>query len=44
VIRDEQGDEKVFEVNIEKLAKKGDTSQDIQLRANDRVIVSRGFF
>lgn len=44
VIREEQGVETVYEVDLEKLTKKGDVSQDIQLQANDRVIVSRGFF
>ena len=44
VIREEKGVETVYEVDMDKLTKKGDVSQDIQLQANDRVIVSRGFF
>lgn len=44
VIRQEGEGEKSFEVNIERLTKKGDLSQDLELKANDRVIVSRGFF
>lgn len=38
------GGETTFEVNIERLAKKGDTSQDLELESNDRVIVMRAFF
>jgi len=44
VIRQENGREVAYDVDIERLTKKGDASQDIELRANDRVIVSRGFF
>jgi len=45
VIRREQdGREVTFNVNIENLTKKGDVSEDKELQANDRVIVSRGFF
>ncbi len=38
------GGEQTFEVNIERLAKKGDTSEDLELESNDRVIVTRAFF
>ena len=44
VIRDENGQEVTFEVDIEKLTKNGDSSQDRELQANDRVIVPRSFF
>ncbi len=44
VIRETNGKEESFEVDIEKLMKKGDASQDLQLQANDRVIVPRSFF
>ncbi len=44
VIREENGHEVTFEVDIEKLTKNGDSSQDRELRANDRVIVPRSFF
>lgn len=44
VVRDQQGREVSYEVNVEKLTKRGDTSEDIELRANDRVIVARSFF
>lgn len=44
VIREKNGQEQTFVADMEILAKKGDTSQDIQLQANDRVIVTRGFF
>lgn len=38
------GGETAFEVNIERLTKKGDSSEDMELQANDRVIVTRAFF
>lgn len=44
VIRHERGREINFEVDINRLTKKGDTSQDVELKANDRVIVPRSFF
>jgi len=44
VIRREGGQEVTLEVDIDRLTKKGDTSQDIELQANDRIIVPRGFF
>ncbi len=44
VIREENGHETTFEVDIEKLTKNGDASQDRELQANDRVIVARSFF
>jgi polysaccharide export outer membrane protein len=44
IIRQEEGEEVTLVVNIEKLTKKGDASQDVELKANDRVIVPRSFF
>ncbi len=44
VIRDENGHEVTFEVDIQKLTRNGDASQDRELQANDRVIVTRSFF
>lgn len=44
VIRHEKGNEISFEVDIDRLAKKGDASQDRELQASDRVIVPRSFF
>ena len=44
VIREENGREVTFEVDIAKLTKDGDASQDRELQANDRVIVPRSFF
>lgn len=44
VIRQENGREVAFEVDIERFTKKGDTSQDKELKANDRIIVPRSFF
>lgn len=44
VIRNDNGRETTYEVDLERLTKKGEASQDVELRANDRVIVSRGFF
>lgn len=38
------GKETGFEVDIEKLTKKGDTTQDEELEANDKIIVPRSFF
>ncbi|MCM8775164.1 MAG: polysaccharide export protein [Candidatus Omnitrophica bacterium] len=44
VIRQRGGKEVTYEMDIERMAKKGDTSQDLELEANDRVIVPRSFF
>lgn len=44
VVRQEDGRETSFEVDLERLTKKGDTSADLELQANDRVIVPRSFF
>ncbi len=44
VIRQEGSKETTFEVNIQRLTEKGDTSADLELQANDRVIVPRSFF
>lgn len=44
IIRNEDGRETNFEVDIDRLTKKGDASQDVELEANDRVIVPRSFF
>lgn len=44
VVRQERGKETSFEADITRLTKKGDSSQDIELKANDRVIVPRSFF
>lgn len=44
VIRQEGDREVTYEVDITRLTKKGDTSADIELQANDRVIVPRSFF
>jgi polysaccharide export outer membrane protein len=45
VIREKvDGGETTFQVDIDRLAKKGDTSQDMELEANDRIVVSRTFF
>ncbi len=44
VIREMDGRETSFEVDITRLTKSGDTSQDRELKANDRVIVPRSFF
>lgn len=44
IIRQEQGREVTLEVDIEKLTKRGDASQDLELKANDRIIVPRSFF
>lgn len=44
VVRQENGRETSFMVDIKKVTKKGDVSEDKELRANDRVIVPRSFF
>ena len=44
VIREEGGKEVSYTVDIESLTKKGDLSQDRELKAKDRVIVPRSFF
>jgi polysaccharide export outer membrane protein len=44
VIREENGRETAYEVDVGKLTKKGDLSQDMELRARDRVVVPRSFF
>ena len=44
VIREENGQEVGFEVDIQKVTKKGELSEDKELQANDRVIVPRSFF
>lgn len=44
VIRQEGGREVPFEIDIDRITKKGDSSGDIELQANDRVIVPRSFF
>ncbi len=44
VIRQGSGGETSFEVDIESITKKGNTSQDMELQANDKVIVPRSFF
>lgn len=44
IIRQEEGGEVTLEADIQKLTKKGDTSQDIELKAKDRIIVPRSLF
>jgi polysaccharide export outer membrane protein len=44
VNRQKDGAETTYQLDIERLAKKGDTSQDMELESNDRVIVPRSFF
>lgn len=44
IIRHQDGKELNFEVDIDRVTKRGDTSQDVELQANDRVIVPRSFF
>lgn len=44
IIRHQDGQEHNFEVDIDRVTKRGDTSQDAELQANDRVIVPRSFF
>lgn len=38
------GDEVSFEVDVKQITEKGNTSADVELEANDRVIVPRSFF
>jgi polysaccharide export outer membrane protein len=38
------GGETTFEVNVDRLTRRGDTTHDMELEANDRVIVTRSFF
>jgi protein involved in polysaccharide export with SLBB domain len=44
IIRQEKGQEISYEADLQKLTKKGDSSEDRELQANDRVIVPRSFF
>lgn len=44
VLRRANGGEHSMEVDIKRVIEKGDTSQDVELKANDKVIVSRSFF
>ncbi len=44
IIRQQAGKEIVYEINVDKITKGGDTSEDVDLEANDRVIVPRSFF
>ena len=44
IIRQENGTEVSVSVNVEKITKNGDTSEDKDLKANDRVVVPRSFF
>ncbi|MBI3307293.1 MAG: polysaccharide export protein [Candidatus Omnitrophica bacterium] len=44
VIREQDGKEISFEVDVTRLTKRGDSSQDIELQPNDHVIVPRSFF
>lgn len=44
IIRQIKGNEVTLEADITRLTKKGDSSQDLELQANDRVIVPRSFF
>lgn len=44
IIRQFKGKETSFEVDIDRLTKSGDSSQDRDLKANDRVVVARSFF
>lgn len=44
IVRRENNHEVALTVDIEKLTKHGEVSEDKELRANDRVIVTRGFF
>ena len=44
VIRADSHGEVSYEVDLNRLTKKGDTSSDMELQANDRVIVPRSFF
>ncbi len=44
IVREVDGVETGFEVDVQKITKKGDVSEDKELKANDRVIVPRSFF
>lgn len=44
VLRQTDGREISIEADMSRLLKTGDTSQDIELQANDRIIVTRSFF
>lgn len=44
IVRQEEGKEVSYEVNVENLTKRGDASQDRELQANDRIIVPRSMF
>jgi len=44
ILRHEQGRKIALEADMSRLVKSGDTSQDVELKANDRIIVSRSFF
>jgi protein involved in polysaccharide export with SLBB domain len=44
ILRHQKGQELSFEVDMLRFTKKGDASQDMELEANDRVIVPRSFF
>lgn len=44
IVRQQNNQEVTLVTDINKLTKNGDTSEDIELQENDRIIVSRGFF
>lgn len=44
VIRTENDQKHTFVVDIEEITKRGNTSGDLELKANDRIIVPRSFF
>ena len=44
IIRQQDGLETSFEVNLQRFLKQGEASEDPELKANDRVIVPRSFF
>ena len=44
VLRRTEGRELTMEIDIKRVIEKGDTSQDVELQANDKVIVPRSFF
>jgi polysaccharide export outer membrane protein len=44
IVRQSKGREQSLEVDIDRITKHGDSSEDASLKANDRVIVSRSFF
>ena len=44
VVRNENNKEVTLETDLTRLTKRGDTSQDYELQANDRIIVPRSFF